>query len=106
MKDPSNNYRFQSDKRQIGGLLMLLGSCAIIQPAANIVSGFGPEGANADSSEIGFWGLVGGLCLFINGAFAVVVGYLAAVHDWSNAHLTKLLMITIQVRFGASFLCK
>ena len=101
MKIATNNYRLQSDKRQIGGLLMLLGFCATIQPAANIVSGFGPDGANVtDPGEIGFWGLVGGLCLFINGTLATIVGYLAAVHDWSHPYLTQLLMVTIQVSDG------
>lgn len=99
MKISTENHRFQSDRRQIGGLLMLLGFCAIIQPSANIVSGFGPDGANeTDPGEIGFWGLFGGLCLFINGVLAVIAGYMATVHDYGHPYLTQLLMITIQVR--------
>ncbi|CAB9496059.1 expressed unknown protein [Seminavis robusta] len=66
-------------------------------PAANIVSGFGPDGANTtDPGEIPFWGLVGGLCLFINGNLAVLVGYLVTVHDWDHRYLTQFLMVTIQ----------
>lgn len=90
-------YRFQSDKRQAGGLLMLLGFCAIVQPAADIVSGFGPDGALVtDAGEIPFWQLVGGLCVFINGILAVTLGYLATVHDYTHVYFTQLLMVTIQ----------
>ena len=46
-------FRFQSDKRQFGGLLMLLSLCTVIMPLANIVSAFGPNGANSkDPSTI------------------------------------------------------
>jgi len=47
----SISYREQSDKRQYGGMLMLLGFCAIIQPMANLVSAFGPDGANVPTQQ-------------------------------------------------------
>ena len=88
----------QADIRQFGGMLMLLGFCAIIQPLANLVSAFGPEGANTtDPSEIPFWGMIGAFCLFINGVAAVFTGYLATTNDWSHRYLTSFLIIIIQV---------
>jgi hypothetical protein len=78
--------------------MMILGFCAIIFPAANIVSGFGPNGANnTDPSEIPLWGLIGGFCFFINGILSVLLGYLVVVHDWSHRYLTQFLMLTLQV---------
>lgn len=92
-----NNLRYQSDRRQIGGLLMILGFCYIIQPQAGLVSGFGPEGSLAtDPSTIPFWGLVAGFCLWITGMTAVLTGYLVTVHDWSHEYLTLTLIVFIQ----------
>ena len=97
MKISPNNLRYQSDRRQFGALLMLLGFTAIIFPLANIVSGFGPAGAQSTNpSEIPFWGLVAGLCVFIIGVTAVMTGYLSVVHDWSHPKLTLFLMIIVQ----------
>lgn len=99
MKATDKNFHIQSDRRQFGGMLMLLGFCAIIQPLKNVVSGFGPDGANeTDPGEIAFWRLVGAFCLFITGIFAVVTGYIATVHDWSHQYITSILIVMIQVR--------
>ena len=90
-------FRFQSDKRQFGGLLMLLSLCTVIMPLANIVSAFGPNGANSkDPSTIPFWGIVAGLCVFVFGVTGVLTGYMATVHDYSNRFLNIFLMIAIQ----------
>ena len=88
----------QADKRQFGGMLMLLGFCAIIQPLANLVSAFGPDGANStDPGDIAFWGMIGAFCLLFNGILAVFVGYLSNVLDFSHKHLTTFNIIMIQV---------
>jgi hypothetical protein len=98
LKMNSANYHMQSDKRQFGGMLMLLGFCAVIQPLANLVGAFGPDGANSTHlGEIPFWGMVGAFCLLFNGIFAVFTGYVSNVHDWSHRYLTSMLIITIQV---------
>lgn len=90
-------FRFQSDMRQFGGLLMLLSFCTVVMPLANIVSAFGPNGANSkDPSTIPLWGTVAGLCVFVFGVTGVLTGYMATVHDYSNRYLNIFLMIAIQ----------
>ena len=90
-------YRFQSDTRQYGALLMVLSLCTVIMPLANIVSAFGPNGAMAtDPSTIPLWGLVAGCCVFVFGVTGVLTGYMATVHDYSNRYLNIFLMIIIQ----------
>jgi len=97
MKIAQNSFRFQSDKRQFGGLLMLLSFCLIVMPLASIAGAFGPDGANTtDASTIPFWGMFGGLCIFITGVAGVITGYMAAVHDWSHWHLTVFLKFAVQ----------
>jgi len=90
-------YRFQSDARQIGGLLMLMSFCCLIMPLTNISSAFGPDGAaTRDPSTIMFWQIVGGLFVFIFGVTGVLTGYMAAVHDHSHKFLNIFLMVIIQ----------
>lgn len=92
-----DSFRLQSDMRQFGGLLMLLSFCLLIMPLANIVSAFGPTGANSkDPSTIPFWGMIAGLCVFVTGVMGVFAGYMATVHDWSHRYLNITLMIIIQ----------
>ncbi|CAB9506973.1 expressed unknown protein [Seminavis robusta] len=94
------NYRLQSDRRQFGGLMMILGFCAIIQPLGGIVSSFGPDGAlTTDPSEIPFWGMIAAFCLFTNGVVAVIIGYMSTVHDWSHRYLTAFSVLIIQTAF-------
>lgn len=97
MTKDSNNYRFQSDARQIGGLLMLFSMCCVVMPLAGIASGFGPTGAvSTDPSTPPLWGLIAGICVFIFGVTGVVAGYMAVVHDWSHQYLNIALMFLIQ----------
>ncbi|CAB9502552.1 expressed unknown protein [Seminavis robusta] len=50
------NYRFHADRRQLGGMLMITGFCAVIHPIANIVNSFDADGTlNTDPSTIPFW---------------------------------------------------
>ena len=90
-------YRFQSDARQIGGLLMLMSFCCLVMPLANISASFGPDGAaTRDPSTTTFWQIVAGICVFIFGVTGVLTGYMAAVHDYSHKYLNIFLMVIIQ----------
>lgn len=90
-------YRFQSDVRQIGGLLMLVSICCLVMPLANISKAFEPTGpVTRDPSTIPFWGMVAGICVFIFGTTGVLAGYMAAVHDYSHKYLNYFLMAIIQ----------
>lgn len=94
------NVKYESDQRQFGGMLMMTGFCSIIQPLANIASSIGPGGAYViHPSEIGLWSLVGAFCLFINGVFAVITGYMACIHDTSHYLMTGFLIVLIQSAF-------
>lgn len=99
-KDAHSNgttaYRFQSDARQFGGLLMLLSFACVIMPLANISTAFGPSGGPTDAGTIPFWGLVAGLFVFLFGITGVLAGYMATVHDYSHKHLNVFLMFLIQ----------
>jgi len=97
MKPNNTAYRFQSDARQFGGLLMIMSFCCVIMPIGNIVSGIGPNGAmSSDPSEIPFWGLVAGICVFSFGVVGVLAGYMAAIHDYSHKYINMFLMVIIQ----------
>jgi len=90
-------YRFQSDARQFGGLLMLMSFCCVIMPLAGIAEGFGPTGAaSTDPSTPPLWGLIAGICVFTFGVTGLITGYMAAVHDWSHKYLNIFLMVIIQ----------
>lgn len=90
-------YRYQSDTRQYGGLLMLLSFSQVVMPLAGLVSAFGQNGANTnDPSQIPFWGMIAGFCVFIFGVTGVFVGYMATVHDYSSKNLNMFLMIILQ----------
>jgi len=90
-------YRFQSDVRQIGGLLMLTSFCCLVMPLANISKAFEPTGpATRDPSTIPFWGMVAGISVFIIGTTGVLAGFLATVHDYSHKYLNYFLMVIIQ----------
>lgn len=90
-------FRFQSDSRQIGGMLMLLSMCVVIMPLGNIATGFGLNGAEFDDpNNTPIWELIGSLFAFIFGVTGVFTGYMATVHDYSHKNITMFLMVMIQ----------
>ena len=99
------NYRFISERRQYGGLLMLAGFCAIIQPLANIATTVGPDGPNLTSAEgkgaghSDTWRFVGACCLFAIGVCSMLVGYLETICDWGEITHTTLLIALTQTAF-------
>jgi hypothetical protein len=105
MPNPENgNYRYKAERRQYGGLLMVTGFCAIIQPLAGIASAVGPDGpVAADASEVAFWGFVGACCLFSIGVSSMIVGFIEFIMDNGEITQSTLLIILTQVR---SFACQ
>ena len=72
------------DKRQIGGLLMLLSFCALVMPLATIVGNFGPDGtATIDAMENAK--LAGAFFLFFIGLLGLFVGYMGKL--WLRSEL-------------------
>jgi len=90
--------RFQSDKRQIGAILMLAGFCAIFQPLAGIAGAIGPNGTTANTG-IPLSGFIGGLCLVAIGILSIFTGYNQVVHDWGHKYLTLFLIVLTQTAF-------
>ena len=87
--------RFKSDKRQLGGMLMLTGLPAIILPLAGIASSVGLD------TEVGrgipMAGFVGSIFVLTMGLANVPVGYLQTVHDYGNKYLTGLVILLTQL---------
>lgn len=100
MKNLENSIQFQSDKRQVGALLMMFGFMAVVQPLSQIAAGFGNNGTSffKNGQYYPIWLLIGLLCNFFTGVASTIIGYLATVHDWSHKALTICLLVTMMVR--------
>jgi hypothetical protein len=88
--------RFKSDKRQLGGMLMLLGTTALVFPLANIASRVGPDGTTV-SEGIPLSSLVASVFVVNMGIVSMVLGYLSLVHDYGNKYLTGSLIAFTQL---------
>jgi hypothetical protein len=102
MPNPEDgNYRYVAERRQYGGLLMVTGFCAIIQPLAGIATAVGPNGPIvSDASEVAFWSFLGSCCLFAIGVSSMIVGFIEFIMDSGEITQTTLLIILTQVRRG------
>ncbi|KAL3925886.1 MAG: hypothetical protein SGILL_000098 [Bacillariaceae sp.] len=91
--------RFTSDRRQIGGLMLVLGTCATFQPLAAIASltGVDDDGSGNSLSTLETVTLASGVLQFLFGTLAMVVGYLSLVHDYGDSRLTGGLIIFTQL---------
>ena len=87
--------RFKADVRTFGGLLLLLGACATFNPLANVAAGITP--GMLPTGGIPLWGLIAGIVLTIFGTVAMLVGYLALVHDYGHRALTGGLIAITQL---------
>ena len=92
------NQRLERDVRQVGGMLMLTGICALFQPLVNIASLVGPAGST-ETEGIAFSSLMGALCLATIGVASIFVGYLQVVHDTGHKLVTGALIIFTQSAF-------
>jgi hypothetical protein len=93
----AGSMRFQSDKRQFGGFLMLLGFCAMIQPLYNIAIAIGTDSSTV-RHHTPFGVLFGGLWLFTSGIFTVFLGYHETAYGWGQRKiLTSSLILFTQV---------
>eukprot|EP00535_Pseudo-nitzschia_heimii_P002295 CAMPEP_0197188390 /NCGR_PEP_ID=MMETSP1423-20130617/17708_1 /TAXON_ID=476441 /ORGANISM="Pseudo-nitzschia heimii, Strain UNC1101" /LENGTH=749 /DNA_ID=CAMNT_0042640199 /DNA_START=73 /DNA_END=2322 /DNA_ORIENTATION=- len=85
--------RFRSDRRQLGGLLLVIGGFITFQPLDGIATLIHLK---QDASEDNFdtmWLIFCGSIQMIFGTLAMVVGYLALVQDCGNYRLTGALML-------------
>lgn len=98
--------RFMADKRQLAGLMLLLGTCAAFQPLATIASLTGIQEdvdneeenvGSANNNAIENASLASGIVQVVFGVLAMIVGYLCLVHDYSNYRLTGVLILLTQL---------
>jgi hypothetical protein len=89
------NERFKADVRCFGGLLLVLGAMATINPLANVAAGITP--GMLPTEGIPLWSLIGGVSVVIMGTLAMLVGYLALVHEYGNRILTASLIAVTQL---------
>lgn len=87
--------RFKSDKRQLGGLMMLLGTNALVFPMANFATLIGPDKTTA-SEGIALSSLIASTFVIAMGLMAIPLGYLQAVHDWGSHRFTGFLILFTQ----------
>jgi hypothetical protein len=88
--------RFRSDRRQLGGLLLVMGMCVTFQPVAGIASLIGVNQDASRTAVDSIWLICCGIIQIIFGTLAMVTGYLGLVHDFGNRRLTgALLLITL-----------
>ena len=87
--------RFKADVRCFGGLLLVLGAMATINPLANVAGAITP--GMLPTAGIPLWALIAGIAVTIIGTLAMLVGYLALVHDYGRRTLTGSLMVITQL---------
>ena len=108
-KDSNTNkllgqLRFETEKQQLGCLLMVTGLPEIIQPLtwiAGLINGGEDEFGDPITVTEGlpFSTLFGYVCCVIIGVLAVLVGYAAAFHNGGSKELTLAVSIFVQTAY-------
>jgi hypothetical protein len=101
-KATTTTARYESDLRQLGGLLLIAGFCAVIFPLNGIISAIGPDGSTVDTG-IPLSGFIAGLCTVKIGILAIFIGYNVTIHNWSSKVLVAYAIIWTQTAFIAYF---
>lgn len=75
---------------------MLVSTCALVFPMADIASLVGPDGTTA-SEGIPLAALIASILVVIMGILGIVIGYLQAIHDYGNKYLTGFFLVFVQL---------
>ena len=104
--DPSKHYdddrvsvgslRFESDKREFAGLLMLLAFSAIIQPLYRLSLQIGTNSTTTNHGTP-FAVLFGYVWLLTSGILCLMLGYHALVHGLGSRAISGFLIIFVQI---------
>lgn len=89
-----SGYKLKTELRQIAGLLLLCGFCALIQPVGNVVSQVDTSPTKTPLAR-----LVGGFFLLKLGITSLFIGYCQLVQDWSHKYLTLYAIFWCQLAF-------
>jgi len=76
------SLRFNLEKQQMAGLLMVTGVCALIQPLVPISATINID--PTPTSGIAFSSLFGGVCVVATGVLSILIGYSELVHPGSG----------------------
>jgi hypothetical protein len=79
----------------VAGFLLLVSTCALVFPMADIASLVGPDGTTA-SEGIPLAALIASILVVIMGILGIVIGYLQAIHDYGNK-LTGFFLVFVQL---------
>ena len=90
--------RFKSDKRQLGGLMLVLATAALVFPQASLAGALGPVGSNP-TEGIGLSAVCAGVFVITMGVLGMVTGYLTLVHDAGHKYLTGFLILFTQLAY-------
>lgn len=85
--------RIKAERRQLGGLMLLLATCVTLQPLPEIVSLIGRDDTR---SAIEISSLASGLVQVVFGSLGMLVGYLNLFHDYRNGKLSGALILLVQ----------
>lgn len=89
--------RLRSDRRQLGGMLLAMGVCVTFQPLLGMESLIGFTSDTGGAAFNRGWLISCGILQILFGILAMVVGYLALVHDYGNRRLTGTLILLTQL---------
>jgi hypothetical protein len=89
------SVRFQSDRREFAGLLMLLAFCGIMQPLYRVAISIGTDHTTT-STHNPFAILFGSLVLITASILSLMCGYHALVHGTGHRMLTASLILFLQ----------
>lgn len=88
--------RSKAERHQLGGLLLLAGFCALLQPMVGVATAAGPDQTPLPYERMEFVLFVGGLCVMLEGLLAMMVGYLELVQDVGMRRLTQFAIVWAQ----------
>lgn len=96
-------------QRQLGGLMMMFGICVLVYPQlknarltgeteieTEVIGIYSPAEVEVNHKHLEIFLVLGGVCQVVFGAFGLLVGFLAVVHDFGSLWLTRLLVLVAQ----------
>jgi hypothetical protein len=90
------SLRFESDKREFAGLLMLIAFCAMVQPIFRLALQIGTNSTTTNEGTP-FAVLFGYIWLFTSGILSLMVAYHALVHGLGSKAFTGFLILFVQI---------
>ena len=86
------NLQYESKLRQISGLLLLAGFCAVVFPLNGVITAIGPNGTTVDTG-IPLSGFIAGLCTIKIGILAIFIAYNITIHSWTSKWLVAYAIV-------------